>query len=459
MTISFETRLAAAAPADDDLSWLPAWRIRQLIETRALSPVDVVDHFLMRIDTLDPQLHAFRTIDRDGARAQAKAAETAVMRGEPLGALHGIPVATKSVLSIKGNAATGFGAAQGIAPDHDAMEIERLRKAGAIIVGPTVSGLTAREFGSSDRAPLNPWDTERACGDSSGGSACAAAAAMVPIAIGGDGMGSTRLPAAFCGLVGVHPTRGLVPSFEWVTLNTRPFTTYGPMTRDVRDAATVLSVLAGPDGREMMSLQSDPPDFLAGLDAGVTGMRLGWTDDYGYARKYAVEETPRVIETVRTAAWRLSNAGARIEAIEGMLFEEPIWAANQWIATDVAQTTDYDLGLTLPSREEIARAREVRGRVWQAMRDVTDRYDLLLCPTVLEVAPTRKQWAIDGISTDFFGIYPAMAGVANFIGWPAISVPAGLVDGLPVALQIIGRPHDEPRMFRLAQAFLAAQPS
>ena len=130
MTISFETRLAAAAPADDDLSWLPAWRIRQLIETRALSPVDVVDHYLMRIDTLDPQLHAFRTIDRDGARAQAKAAETAVMRGEPLGALHGIPVATKSVLSIKGNAATGFGAAQGIAPDHDAMEIERLRKAG-----------------------------------------------------------------------------------------------------------------------------------------------------------------------------------------------------------------------------------------------------------------------------------------------------------------------------------------
>ena len=454
----FETRLPAAQPSDDaDLTWMPAWRIRERIAARDISPVEAIDHFLSRIETLDPQLHAFREVYADEAREQARKAESAVMRGDTLGPLHGIPVATKSVLSIKGSTKTGFEARKGLPSARDSMEIERLRHAGAIVVGPTVSGLVAFEFGDSDRMPLNPWNTMRVCGDSSSGSACAASSGMVPLTIGGDGFGSTRLPAAFSGMIGVHPTRGRVPSFEWVTLNTRPFTTYGPMARDVRDAATALSILAGPDGRDVMCLQDDPPDYLALLEDGARGMRLAWTDDYGYAaEKYGVSETPQVIEAVRKAAWRLADAGARIDVI-GHRFEEPIWAANQWVAVDAAQTTDYDLGLTLPNHDEIGRAREARQRIWQNMRDITQDHDFILCPTVLELAPTRQQWAIDGIPLDFFGTYVAMTAVANFIGWPAISVPAGLVNGMPVALQIIGRPNSEPRMFQLAQAFLETQ--
>ncbi|HKT75455.1 MAG TPA: amidase [Sphingobium sp.] len=453
---NFRARLASAEPsADGDLSWLPAWRIRELVAARALSPVEVVDHFLGRIAELDPRLHAFRMVDADGARSQAKQAEAALLRGEEAGPLCGIPVATKSVLAIKGLPWTDMGVDVGIAA-HDAMEVERLRAAGAIIVGPTVAGLTAWEFGDSDRAPLNPWDTERVCGDSSCGSACATASAMVPIAIGGDGFGSTRAPAAFCGLIGLRPTRGRVPSFEWGTLQTRPMTSYGPMARDVRDAALVMAALAGPDGRDLMCLQSDPPDYLEGIGQGVAGLRLAWSDDFGFGSRYAVAETPRVIEAVRNMALRLETLGAHVEAVD-MAVEDPFPASNKWVASDAAISSDYDLGLKPPTRDEIVAARDSRNRIWSAFREVTDGHDFILSPTTLEIAPTRRQWAIDGIPPDFAGTYLCLTAFANLIGWPAISVPAGMVDGMPVGMQIMGRPDSEPGLFRLAQAVLSLQ--
>ncbi|HKT53327.1 MAG TPA: amidase family protein, partial [Caulobacteraceae bacterium] len=181
-----------------------------------------------------------------------------------------------------------------------------------------------------------------------------------------------------------------------------------------------------------------------------------WTDDFGYAGQYAVAETAQVIETVKRAVWRLRDAGAEIETLDEA-FESPFWASNQWTASDVAISADYDLGFKAPSREEIIEARASRRRIWETFRTVTARNDFILSPTTLEVAPTRKQWAIDGIPADFAGPFLAMTAFGNLIGWPAVTVPAGLVDGLPVGLQIMGRPNSEPRIFQLAQAFLAAQ--
>ena len=452
-----ETRLARAKPVDDgDLSWMPAWRLREFIGQRKLSPVEVTEHFLARIADLNPQLHAFRQVDVDGARAQARRAEAAVMAGEPLAPLHGIPVAMKEFVAVEGLSWRDLslpndGVPRDIVAPRDSLEPERLRAAGAVIMGPTVAGLVAREFGNSDRMPLNPWNTERVCGDSSSGSACAAASAMTPFTIAGDGLGSTRLPAAFCGLVGLHPTRGLVPSFEWEHIGTRPVSTYGPLARDVRDAAIVLGALAGPDGRDQMGLQDDVPDYLVHLDGGANGMRLLWSDDFGYARDFAVEESSRVIDTVRAAAFQLAAAGAEIRATDEV-FENPGWVANTVLMGDPT------IAVTIqPSRADAVRVREARQRIWTALRRVLGEVDFILTPTILSIAPTRNSWAESGVAKGFSGLYTAMTGVANLLGWPAMSVPAGLVDGMPVGLQILGKPKSEARMLQLAQAFLMAR--
>jgi Asp-tRNA(Asn)/Glu-tRNA(Gln) amidotransferase A subunit family amidase len=201
----------------------------------------------------------------------------------------------------------------------------------------------------------------------------------------------------------------------------------------------------------MMCLPDDPPDYLARLEDSARGMRLLWTDDYGYGRSFGVDETAHVIETVRAATLRLLDAGAEIEVTE-QVFENPAWAAHQWLMSDPAISARRD-----PPREDVAKVRQARQRVWGALRVALSGRDFLLSPTILCVAPTRKVWAERGVSSDFSGLYAALTCVANFLGWPAMSVPAGVVNGMPVGLQILGKPDSEPRMLQLAHAFLAVQ--
>jgi Asp-tRNA(Asn)/Glu-tRNA(Gln) amidotransferase A subunit family amidase len=443
-----EPRLASAKP-DVDLDWAPAWRVRELVAARKLSPVEATEHFLNRIEALDPPLHAFRDFDAERAREAARQAEAAMMAGEPLGLLHGAPIAVKELIAVRGEPFYNPAVGHRVVSERDSIEVERLRAAGAVIVGVTVGGLTTREFGASDQQPQNPWDRTRVCGDSSTGAACAVAAGMVPAALGTDGQGSNRLPGAYCGLIGLLPTRGRVATADWRQLVNRFISGAGPITRDVRDAGLMLQALAGPDARDLVGLPDDPPDYLAGLDEPARGMRVGWTDDFGYTGAYAGPESARVIETVRRAAQGLGAIGVQLEDLREP-FDDPSWLA------DKLTVGDPGLGVYQPlSLEDVAKVRVGRLRLSQSFRRALEGNDFILAPASQHVAPMREAWADSWSAPGYMANYAAHTAAANVLGWPALSVPAGLVDGLPVGLQIIGRPNSEPAMLRLAQAFLS----
>jgi Asp-tRNA(Asn)/Glu-tRNA(Gln) amidotransferase A subunit family amidase len=449
-TIVLPRIASAPAAVEPDLDTLPAWRIRELIGQRDISPVAVTEHFLSRIEERDPRLHAFRMIDAQGARSAARMAERAVLAGDRLGPLHGIPVAIKEHVAVKGLAWWDSWTARSMIAPRDSIETERLRAAGAIIVGTTVAGLTTREFGESDLQPQNPWDRTRVCGDSSSGSACALAGGMVPLAIAADGLGSTRLPAAFCGLVGINPTRGRVASANWSEMNSKLLSNVSPLTRDVRDCALVLGVLAGPDGRDLACRPDAPPDYASRLEENSFGIRLRWTAVFGFTQAHAGPDSARIAERVRTAAFGLGANGASIEP-------STISLADPGQACSVVMAADRtNLIRSEPPADRIVDAREARHAIWMALQAELAECDFLLSPTSQWLAPTRREWAAAWKSPDYMKTYSAHTAVSNLLGWPAISVPAGLVDGMPVGLQILGRPDSEPRMLQIAQALLAS---
>ena len=260
----------------DALTWLPAWQIRELISKREVSALEVTDHFLSRIEEHGSRLQAFLHVDAAGAREQAKRAAASVAAGDELGPLHGIPVSVKSHSAVAGlpKAQNVPGTSGPLLARHDHLAVSRLRAAGAVIVGHnTMMGSGGGGGGGGGGAPgvfagfnwdveaRNAWDTSRVPGwSSSGGATSAVAALHAPIALGSDGGGSTRLPAAYSGVVGVHPTGGLVPWVDYERQAPTPTTTVGPLARHALDAAIALSVMAGPDGRDFVGCRSTSPE-------------------------------------------------------------------------------------------------------------------------------------------------------------------------------------------------------
>lgn len=462
----------------ETLTWAPAWRIRELIARKEVSPVEVVDHVLHRIEQLEPKLHAFVRIDAEEARRQSIAAQQAVQNGAELGLLHGVPIAVLESEMVKGLSYGNLPPAS-----YDSILVERLRKAGAIIVGATAT----YTFGDPRNRPRNPWDLTRDPGNSCRGSAVAVSAGMVPVAMAGDGAGSTRLPASWCGCIGLHTTRGLVPHVNYenpfVALNTSK----GPIARDVRDCALVLQAIAGRDGRDIHSLQGDVPDYSAHLDDGIQGMRLAWTDDFGWSKAYWVEESAGIVAQVRAAAESLSAAGARVSptkeawpyphevmmALFFMLFpayaEGSFGDPDQFNRNSEALDEVWGVGKETPpqilkpfppdaSKAEIYRlASEARGRMVDTLEEVLKDHDVLLSATTpLEPKPLGE-WGLAG--RGYVGTtYPAHTVMMNLIGYPAVSVPCGLRNGLPVGMQIIGRQGREDVVLRVAQAVGKAYP-
>ena len=262
-----------------DLSYQPAHLLAHRIRQRELSPVEVLDHFLARIETHNPVLNAFLTVPEEIARKAAKRAEKQLRDGTRLGPLHGVPVAIKDMEYTQGVRTTlGSRVYRDFVPEFDAIIVERLKRAGAIVIGKTntpefaLLGETRNALGPEC---CNPWDITRTTGGSSGGSAAALAAGLTPLATGSDSGGSITIPAAFCGVYGLKPSHGRIP--QWPSMGDWPlFLDSGPLSRDVRDAALMLNVVAGHDPRDPMSLREPPKDYLCGLDEPLPPMRVAW---------------------------------------------------------------------------------------------------------------------------------------------------------------------------------------
>ena len=459
-----------------DLAFMNAIELRAAIRSGEVSSVEATENFFQRIERLDPQLNSYLALCQDQALADARAADEAVRRGDATGQLHGIPISIKDLEMTKGVPTTlGSALFQGRVPDVDSIVVERVKAAGAVVLGKTntpefgQSGTTENKLGEPCR---NPWNTERTSGGSSGGAGAAVAAGLCTIATGSDGGGSVRIPASFNGIFGIKPSQGRVPRYGGYG---RPaanhFSQSGPMTRTVADCALLLQVMAGPDSRDANSIRQAPPDFSAGLNEGVSGMRIAWSPDFGYA---AVD--PEVASVTAGAARLFEELGASVEEPD-LAMEDPFPAF--WDVFATAAYTSYGHLLeehrddfTYYGLRSIEHGAEVTGadlsrallwvdRLGRQLEDFFDNYDLLVSPTMavpafpIEQRPTM----IGGKQVEAFWGYLPFTYPINMTGQTASNVPCGFSqDGMPIGLHIIGPRGSEARVLQASAAFEQIRP-
>jgi amidase len=449
-----------------DLTLAPAVELLRLYRTRRASPLEVMQATLKRIDAVNPRVNAIVTLARDAALWEARRATVALRRGAALGPLHGVPVGIKDVTPTRGLRTTyGSTLFAEHVPDEDALVVQRLRAAGAIIVGKTNTPEFAfgpntvnRVFG----ATRNPWDLALTAGGSSGGSAAALATGMCALAEGTDLGGSLRGPAAFCGVVGFRTTPGLIPRVPSV-LAWDTYSVEGPMARSVADTALMLSVMAGPDDRAPLSYDVDTQALARAARApSVKGWRVAWSLDLGGLGLIDDEVAAIVAEAARV----FRALGARVEQAAPDLSDVPeivrLTRAHLMVARhgdrvakhrDVLQAglvENTDQGLALSSRE-VAEGELLRTRQWERVCAFMAERELLLTPTA-SVPP----FPIEQVQT-MARSYLTYA--FSVLGLPAISIPGGFTKrGLPVGLQIVGRRRGEAAVLRAAAAFEAARP-
>jgi aspartyl-tRNA(Asn)/glutamyl-tRNA(Gln) amidotransferase subunit A len=460
---------------NDDLCWTPATTLAAMIRRKKVSPVEVVDAVLARIEKINPRLNAYVLVLGDEARKQAKAAERALTRRSATpGALHGVPYSTKDLVITKGVTTTmGTPLYRDNVPTEDAPIVGRMNAAGAINLGktntPTLGWIGATHnlvFGVT----RNPWDLEKTPGGSSGGASSAVAAGLAPLAIGTDGGGSIRIPASLAGIFGHKPSYGRIPiypvSAAWSVSHV------GPMTRTVADAALMMNVCAGPDERDQYSLPADKVDYLKAIKGSLKGLRVAYTDDLGFTE--AID--PEVRESCAKAARVFKELGCRVETVSpGWPSPKEAWkqifcggiAAR--LAPYRARRNEVEPGLWDLVEETLAGTPTRYVEAWferlawwqQHPRPFFETYDLLLTPTVACPAfdaDGEGPGVIAGTPVDRYGWIP-FTFPFNLTGQPGASVPCGFTrDGLPIGLQIIGRRYDDVTVLRAAAGFERARP-
>jgi Asp-tRNA(Asn)/Glu-tRNA(Gln) amidotransferase A subunit family amidase len=461
--------------ADLDLCYMPATDMAKRIREGRLSPVNLVDNALARIAEVNPQLNCFCFVYPEEARAKAKAAHEAVNAGKPLGPLHGVPFAIKDLTPTKGKRTTlGSYAYEHWIPEEDAPIVEALDQAGGIMVGKTTTPEFA--YSSFTESPLwgitrNPWDKTRTPGGSSGGSGAAVASGCVPLAEGSDMGGSVRIPASFCGIVGLKPSFGRIP-FTILPSQFDSLSHFGPLARTIDDAALFLDITQGPDERDIQSL-SPRLDIPKPISSDVRGWRLALAPTLGF-----LFLDPEVEAAIRRAASALAERGAIIEEVDlgwtremndawgrhwgvylASFFGHTLAQFRSKMDPNVVRLIEAGMGMTALDFKKIE---HIRTDMWKKLSPILQRCHALLCPTMAHPAPkvggkdTEYDW------TDEQGRFHGLdiTSVFNFVSQcPALSVPAGFTKGgLPIGLEIVARRYQDVTALTIGKALEIAQP-
>jgi aspartyl-tRNA(Asn)/glutamyl-tRNA(Gln) amidotransferase subunit A len=457
---------------EEDLLYKSAVELRDLIAAKEISPVELLDRSLARMEEVEPKLNSFVTTTEDVAYAAARKAEKAILDNDAPGLLHGLPISVKDLIAMGGIRYT-FGSR--VSADNiaavDAPAVERVRREGGVIIGKT----TTSEFGCKavGDSPLtgitrNPWDVSKTPGGSSAGAAASVASGVTPFALGTDGGGSVRIPGSLTGLFAVKAQFARVPVFPEAATPTLAHV--GPMARTVRDAALLLTAVAGFDRRDPFAVAEPVPDFLAACDQPVKGMRIAWSPTLGYANP-----TSEVVGLCEQAVRTFEELGCEVELVDKVMESDPIdmWMSEFYAGVGTrlktmfaGQTERLDPAVAEMLSGALDRTLEEywtqvfnRYRFREEMRQFMEKYDLLVSPVLpvpafdvgLNVPPQMPDANV--ISWVRY-TYPF-----NLTGQPGASLPVGLTEeGLPVGLQLISKTIRETDIFRVSAAFEAAKP-
>lgn len=448
--------------------------IAGLIRNQEVSPVEVTNSLLEHIKSLDGQINSYISVTEEQALTEAKKAETEIVNGNYRGVFHGIPLAVKDILYVENEVTTMASKIHSdFVPPQDATVIAHLRAAGAVLTGKLNMHEYAWGIDSNNRhfgAVHNPWNTDKIPGGSSGGSGAAVAADLSFASLGTDTAGSIRIPSAACGIVGLKPTHGRVSKFGCYPL-AWTLDHIGPMTKTVADAAAMLQVIAGFDSQDPTAINTPTSDYTGALTGNVKGLVIGVNEDYFFNK--VDSEVERLI---RVQIDNLVDQGAQLKTVKIPALRYAEWAeyatslseASTIHHQDLVNRPDdfgadirflFELG-ELFSSVDYLQAQQVRRQLKREFNEALNEVDAIIAPTLPVMAPTigDSKADLNGQKVDLVDNFIRFTGPSNLTGLPALSVPAGLNNGLPVGLQVIGRAFEEGTVLNIGQAVERSQP-
>lgn len=470
MGLQREASMQADRNSAPELCFKNALELVTLVRQRKVSTVEVLMAHLEQIERVNPSVNAICTLDAEGAVEQAKKADEALARGESLGPLGGLPIAIKDMADTKGIRTTyGSPIYKDWIPTQDALFVRRLKAAGAIVIGKANTpefGAGSHTFNPVFGVTRNPYDLNRTCGGSSGGGTVALDCGMIPVADGSDIGGSVRNPPSFNNMVGLRPSPGRIPRYPsdqpWDTLPV-----LGPMARTVQETALLLSVMAGPDPRDPLSIPEAPGRFLGPLDHDFTGCHIAWSRDLGQfpVQKAVLDVIENALPNfaalgcvVEEAHPDFSGAADTFQVLRAQIFAHGrahVLERHRALMKDTV-VWNIEQGLRL-SAVDVARAQAERAALFHRVREFFERHEFLLLPASQVVPfPVEVEWVkeIEGIEMDTYIDWMMSCSLITLTGHPAISVPCGFTsDDLPVGIQIVGRYRGEFEPLKLARAF------